>query len=126
VIPKVKVVNDNSSPEFFVLVDGIPEKNRVETQMKICLKLLDKDKNLCDKYKCLIVDDNILVNPILRRNMNKKKAMHQELLKQNTENGEKAIALRMLVYKSDLSSLVDRCYGCIQREQKKFTEEIGV
>eukprot|EP01127_Copromyxa_protea_P002503 TRINITY_DN1239_c0_g1_i6.p1 TRINITY_DN1239_c0_g1~~TRINITY_DN1239_c0_g1_i6.p1 ORF type:complete len:1554 (-),score=340.11 TRINITY_DN1239_c0_g1_i6:73-4713(-) len=112
-------VSSSQDLPFSLQILGLPSKSRVETRMKMCLRLLTNGTdNLCTRWPQLELDSHLVVPQFLRR-----KTTNEN--KDNTETvGGESLMLSAQVFNSDLTQTIQRCYGCIQRERKSLEKKL--
>eukprot|EP01119_Soliformovum_irregulare_P006646 TRINITY_DN1884_c0_g1_i1.p1 TRINITY_DN1884_c0_g1~~TRINITY_DN1884_c0_g1_i1.p1 ORF type:complete len:811 (-),score=195.13 TRINITY_DN1884_c0_g1_i1:69-2291(-) len=86
---------------------GVPQKSRVETQLKLCLQLINSRGATESEWKSLFIPEQLLVTG---------KRLKRE---DKTSKSDSGLILEAgVVCSSDPNRSVLRCYGCIQRERK--------
>jgi len=86
---------------------GVPSKSRVETQLKLCLQLVNSKGANVTNWKYLILPEHLLL-------VNKRK----DETKVKVEPGTCIKVEAGVICSSEHSREVMRCFGCIQRERK--------
>jgi hypothetical protein len=104
---------------FTLGIVGLPVKSRVETQIKMCLKLADDASpgQLARDYSSIIVDSHLLAPAVGRR----RAAAADSLEEEKVATQETHLRLEChIVASMDPSKEIYRCANCIQRERRSL------
>uniref|UniRef100_A0A6B2KX84 IPT/TIG domain-containing protein n=1 Tax=Arcella intermedia TaxID=1963864 RepID=A0A6B2KX84_9EUKA len=113
--PSAHVTHSNTNDQYRLSIKGVPDKSRVETQIKICLRL-EEPSGATTRNWSLVEIDPILVAPVgLRR----KTSTQQKPLR-----GAPSLYLKAEVVAATSKNVVHRCYGCIQRELRNAEKKV--
>lgn len=120
-MPPSTLYTENGASPFSLSISGLPEKSRVETQMKLVLRLQDGTGANCQAYTDLEIDDNLIADQ-------RRKGRSQQLTVPNFLAGKKtnkqakgmtqSLSLTASVVDSKRQKEIKRCVGCTQRERK--------
>jgi len=103
-------------------LSGLPAKSRVETRMKLCLKITSGESGILGskdvpKFR---IDEPLLASPILRTRVTPEKRLQQKNLQQPSAFMPILVAQ---VYDSSGGRLLNRCASCVDREKKVLTKK---
>eukprot|EP01125_Pyxidicula_operculata_P016460 TRINITY_DN566_c1_g1_i2.p1 TRINITY_DN566_c1_g1~~TRINITY_DN566_c1_g1_i2.p1 ORF type:complete len:978 (-),score=298.74 TRINITY_DN566_c1_g1_i2:128-3061(-) len=111
-----------SKLEHSLSILGVPEKSRVETQIKLCLRF-QKSPNSPQDWKILKLQPHLLAPIELRRKLNAQKQNKQSELVRTSEV-KPCLILEANVIAASSNVPVHRCYGCIQREYRDLERKV--
>lgn len=91
-----------------VTISGVPERSRVETQMSVCIQLLDEKGAKVTKFPLLRLPRHLLVDEKL-------KSVYPANC--DVESAPVYLTLSAVVVRSDCMEQISRCFRCIKRER---------